>query len=238
VDLLTIDSGVSTFKYTAFGLDSVAYIDPQKIVAGRTQSGALNTALLQINPITGETVPVPDSSIVVFDLGYDRTSQVLYTLDIENAANGGTQTVLKAHELGTLDRGTTLLSFPGEDHSAGFAVDASTNSIFTSLGFKGVKQIMSATGDTISLERTDHIPRKLLLHGNWIISLNADSTITVWNRTTGKRVFDLYLFKDLSWAVISSSGRFMSSPGARKYIKVFDGMKPSSSSLQSLQYRF
>ncbi|HUX19758.1 MAG TPA: hypothetical protein VMW69_00875, partial [Spirochaetia bacterium] len=110
VNLLNIDSGLSSFNYTAFGLQSVAYVNPQKIIAGRTQSGALNTALLQINPMTGETVPIPDSSIVVFDLAYDAANQVLYTLDIENASNGGTKTVLKAHQLSTLDRGKALLS--------------------------------------------------------------------------------------------------------------------------------
>lgn len=238
VNLLNTESGVSTFNYTAFGLQSLSYVDPQKIIAGRTQTGALNTALLQINPTTGETVPIPDSSIVVFDLAYDAANQILYTLDIENAPNGGTKTVLKAHQLSTLDQGQALLSFSGEDHTAGIAVDASTNSIFTSLGFSGVKQIVPATGATTTLEKTDHIPRKLLVHGDWVISLNTDSTISVWNRMTGNLVFDLYVFKNMSWAVVLKSGKFISSPGARQYIKVFNGMRPSSANLGNFQYQF
>ena len=238
VNLLNTESGVSTFNYTAFGLQSLSYVDPQKIIAGRTQTGALNTALLQINPTTGETVPIPDSSIVVFDLAYDSANQILYTLDIENASNGNTKTVLKAHQLSTLDQGQTLLTFSGEDHSAGIAVDASTNSIFTSLGFAGVKQIVPATGATTTLEKTDHIPRKLLVHGDWVISLNTDSTISVWNRMTGNLVFNLYVFKNMSWAVVLKSGKFISSPGARQYIKVFNGMKPSSANLGNYQYQF
>lgn len=238
VNLFDVDTGLSSFSYTSFGLQSLAYVDPQKIIAGRTQSGALNTALLQINPMTGETVPIPDSSIVVFDMAYDKANQVLYTLDIEGASNGGTKTVLKAHQLSTLSKGKALLSYPGEDHSAGIAVDASSNSIFTSLGFGGVRQIVPSTGDTTTLEKTDHIPRKLMVHGDWVLSLNTDSTISVWNRMTGRFVFDLYLFKDMSWAIVLGSGKFISSPDARQYIKVFDGMNLSSTSLQNFRYQF
>ncbi len=237
VNLLNIDSGVSTFNYTAFGLQSVAYINPQKIIAGRSQSGALNTALLQINPVTEETVPIPDSSIVVFDMAYDSANQELYTLDIENSSSG-TSTVLKAHQLSTLDRGEKLLSYSGEDHTSGLAVDSAANSVYSSLGFDGVKEIMPDNGNTTNLAPTDHIPRKLLVHGDWVISLNTDSTVTVWSRLTGQRVLDLYLFKNLSWAAVLRSGQFISSPGAEQYLKVFNGMKPSSESLQSFQYRF
>ena len=141
-------------------------------------------------------------------------------------------------ELSTLDQGKSLLAFSGEDHSAGLAVDPSTNSIFTSLGFKGVQQIVPATGSTTTLENSDDIPRKLLVHGDWVISLNFDSTISVWNRMTGQLVFDLYLFKDMSWAIVLSSGKFISSPDARRYIRVFDGMNQSSASLQNFQYQF
>lgn len=237
INLLDIATGVSTFSYTAFGLQSVAYVDPQKIIAGRSQTGALNTALLQINPVTGETVPIPDSSIVVFDLAYDSMNRELYTLDIENSSSG-TSTVLKAHQLSTLDRGEPMLSYPGEDHSSGLAIDSSANSVFSSLGFSGVKEISAATGESTNLEPSDHIPRKLLVHGDWVISLNTDSTVTVWNRTTGKRMLDLYLFKNLSWAAILSSGKFISSPGAERYIKAFNGMKPSASGIQSFQYNY
>ncbi|HUX22814.1 MAG TPA: hypothetical protein VMW69_16380, partial [Spirochaetia bacterium] len=102
----------------------------------------------------------------------------------------------------------------------------------------GVRQIVPATGDTTTLESTDHIPRKLVVHGDWVLSLNTDSTISVWNRMTGAFVFDLYLFKDMSWAIVLASGKFISSPGARRYIKVFDGMNLSSTSLQNFQYQF
>lgn len=235
VNLLQLDTGASIFNYTAFGLQAVAYINPEKIIAGRSQTGTINTTLLQINPVTGETVPIPDSSIVVFGLAYDHTNKELYTLDIENSGSS-TATVLKAHPLSTLGNGTPLLSYPGEDNNAGLAVDSAANSVFTSLGFRGVKELFPTTGQTTELQGTDHVARKLIVHGKWLVSLNADSSLTVWNRVTGRRIFDLYLFKNLSWAAILASGQFVASPGAEKYIKVFNGIKPSSESLQDFLY--
>ena len=237
INILNTDTAKSLFNYTAFGIQGVAYVSPQKIIAGLSQSGSLNTTLLQINPVTGETVPIPDSSIVVFNLAYDSANQELYTLDIENASSGsGTNTVLKNHQLATLDNGQPLLSYPGEDHSSGLAVDSASDTVFSSLGFDGVKQIDPTTGSITDFQSTDHIPRKLIVHGNWVISLNTDSTITVWNRLTGKRLLDLYVFKNLSWAAILSSGKFISSPGADRYLQVFNGLKPSSTNLQNLHY--
>ena len=237
INILNTDTAKSLFNYTAFGIQGVAYVSPQKIIAGLSQSGSLNTTLLQINPVTGETVPIPDSSIVVFNLAYDSANQELYTLDIENASSGsGTKTVLKNHQLATLDNGQPLLSYPGEDHSSGLAVDSASDTVFSSLGFDGVKQIDPTTGSITDFQSTDRIPRKLIVHGNWVISLNTDSTITVWNRLTGKRLLDLYVFKNLSWAAILSSGKFISSPGADRYLQVFNGLKPSSTNLQNLHY--
>lgn len=237
INLLNIDSGKSTFNYTAFGLQTVTYVSPTKIVAGMSQNGVLNTALLQLNPTTGETVPIPDPALLVFGLAYDPTNQILYSLDIDGSGSN-MSTVLKSHPLATLGNGTSLYSYSGEDQNAGIAVAAASDSIYTSLGFSGVRHIVASSGKTTKLESTNHIPRKLIINGKWLISLNTDSTVSIWNRSTGKRIATLYVFKDLSWAAVLASGQYLASPGADTYLKLFNGVKPSEKSLSSRRYSF
>lgn len=213
-------TGERSFEYSAYGLRTVDFIDGKNIVAGRNSTTTLPSPLLHINTRTGETVPIKDSNLLIFNLEWDELTRKLYSLGFEER-NGIMRTVLKEHTGRNHDRAETIMAFPGEDIEAAFASDGNSSKIFTSLGHGGVNMLY--WGGFTSLENTFSIPRELKLRGKILISLNQDSSFTIWNSSTGQRVMDLYIFKDLSWAALLSGDKYYASPGAEKYINVFSG---------------
>ncbi len=213
-------SGKEEFKYSSFGLRTVDFIDGRNIIAGRNSTSTLNTPLLHINTLTGETVPVEDNDLLVFDLEYDELTRKLYTLGFEDR-NGVMRTVLKQHTGKNHDRAETLLAYPGEDIGSSFASDSGSSKIFTSLGYGGVKMLY--WGGFTSLETDFSIPKTLKLSGNLLAALNLNSSLTIYNPSNGAKVMDLFIFEDLSWAAFLSSNKIYASEGADKYINIYNG---------------
>ena len=249
--LLTLDAGGTVrlvdplgggtlFEYSASGLDTAASVNATHIMTGLSESGPVNTPLLQINTQTGETVPIPDPSIVVYSVKYDPVKDLVFSLGITTTPlYGSASTVLDAHQLGTLGNGTQWLSYSGEDHNAGLAIDPSNGDVYTSLGFRGVQRLSNADSKPFAFERSGHLPRKIVVSGQWVYSLNSDSTISIWAKATGRLVLTLYIFKNDSWAAILPSGKFFSSSaGAERYLRVFSGSRPDDTPLSTLLYHF
>jgi len=230
--IIDYETGEQKFNYSSYGLRTVDFIDRNNIIAGRNSSSTLPSPLLHINTATGETVPIDNSNMLIFNLKYDELTRKLYTLGFEER-NGIMRTVLKEHTGRNHDRAETIMAFPGEDIDASFASDQNSSKIFTSLGYGGVKMLY--WGGFTSLENSFSIPRDLKLRGNILISLNQDSSFTIWNPSTGQRVMDLYIFKDLSWAALLSEDKYYASPGAEKYINIYSGN--STRELRKTKYR-
>ena len=218
--IIDYSTGEDDFQYTSYGLRSVDFIDGRNIIAGRNSTSSLPSPLLHINTRTGETVPIEDSNLLIFDLEYDELTRKLYTLGFEER-NGVMRTVLKQHTGRSHDRSETILAYPGEDIDASFASDSGSSKIFTSLGYDGIKLLY--WGGFTSLEGSFSIPKSLKLRGNLLASLNQDSSFAIFNPSSGAKVMDLFIFDDLSWAALLSDNKFYVSTGAEKYINVYDG---------------
>jgi len=238
VSLVDPVTGTSLFSYSAFGMDTAAYVDSNHIIAGRSATGTINTPLLQINSTTGETVPISDPAIVVYDVAYDAANNRVFSLGIQTTGSGSATTVLESHSVASPGSATTWLTYNGEDHGAGLTIDPATGTVYTSIGFSGVQALSSPGEPAVQFDRTDHVPRKLVVSGNWLYALNTDSTMTIWNKNTGKLLLNLYIFKDDSWAAVLASGQYYSSGGAEQYIKLFNNTTPANSSIDKYRFRF
>ena len=223
--LIDPDTGAPLFTYASFGIKALASIDTNRLVAGQNRSAALSTSLLQINARTGETVPIPNDDMLVFRIAYARQTGQIYTLGIRSGSNS-LETVLKTHDANTFAPGGSLMSYAGVDLGASLTVDPSNGDLYTTLGFRGVRRLgkLGGTADSLAyLERSDHIPRKLAIEKEWVVAVNTDSTLSVWDKATGRRVLDLYLFRDFTWLALLPDGNFYASPGAQRYVKGFQG---------------
>ena len=217
--ILEKDTFREQFTYSSFGLETVACAE-EVIIAGKSRSTGFSVPLLQINPETGETVPIYDSNALTFDLMYDENNRRLYSLGLQK--EGETfSTVLKEHTGRNFDLTYTLQTFKGEDLDAAFTMEHRPTTLYSTIGYNGI-EVFPFSQETV-FERGDHIPRKIVIHGSYLFSLNRNSTVTAWDKNTGESLFDLYVFKDSNWLILLPSGQYYSSPGAKRYINFYDG---------------
>lgn len=203
------------FNYSSFGLQSAVESYQNNILLSRNRTEFINTTLLRINPETSETVPIPDRNLLTFHLAYDNTTRILYSLGFEQRRNN-IRTVLKQHQGRNYSRISTLLSYPGEDSGATLAIDPGTSRVFTSLGYGDVH--MFTWNGFSTMEKVEHIPRELYTHNGRLYSLNGDSSISIWDTSSGKLQMTLNVFKDLSWGISFADGNYFATEDAREWI--------------------
>jgi hypothetical protein len=175
----------------------------------------MGTPLLKIDTNTGETVPVRDENLLIFEIAYDEVTGSVYSIGFQER-KGSLRTVLKQHQGANYERVTPLISYPGEDDKATIAIDPISSRVYTSLGYGNVH--MYAWNGFTTLETVEHIPRDLYVHKQLLYSLNNDSSISVWDTVDGNALFRIYLFTDNTWAVITTSGDYYASSGTSSKI--------------------
>lgn len=211
------------FEYSSLAVQSIASVSDRSLLLGRSSVGQIGVPLLHIDTVTGETVPVYDSNLMVFRLAADTGNERVFSLGLEN--RGGTQyTVLKVHRGAAFERSTTILSYRGEDLSSNMVYDSGTGSLYTTLGMDGVRKW---NGSSLTMfEKTNHIPRRLFLGNGFLYAINRDKTVSMWDMKNGRHVLDFYLFEDQHWAAVFPDGTFFSSDGAVRHLLAYEDFSP------------
>lgn len=203
------------FTYSAFGLQTVTFVDDY-LIAGKSRSSGFQTSMIQINPDTGETVPISGNNVLTFDIEYDSGENRLYSLGL--LQNGGSfSTVLKEHIGKNNEFSFTVFSYSGEDLGASILLDPENSSVYSTVGYEGIHVFSSSQQQTL-LRQEQHIARELFFHQDYLYTLNSDSSITVWDTEQEERLFDLYIFKDSSWLAQLPTGHYYGSSGAQKHV--------------------
>jgi WD40 repeat protein len=213
------------FEYSAFGIESAVLTDTG-IILGKSRSTGFNSPLIEIDPETGETVPIFDNSLIIYEIEYDFENREFYTLGIENK-RGTTATTFKTFSGRGFSNVHTLFTFLGEDTNATLTVDPRGSTVYTSLGYEGIKYF--SPGNFRVLDQKEHIPRTIRSHKSFLYAVNQDHSISVWNLRTKEKVMDLYFFGDsgFNWIALLASGRYYASEGADEYIAVYRRMTSS-----------
>ncbi len=209
LDLQTLATG---FQYLSPGMNKLISAGGEVLIGGKSSISQFGSPLLRINRATGETVSIPDPRLFIYDLLYD--GRMVFSLGVERNKNE-TTTYLKVHTGPSFETEKVLFRFKGEDLGASITTDRK-GSIYTSLGFNA-SQVLSG-GRVIQLEKSEHVPRKLFVFNGKLFSLNRSSSVTVWDLSTGRILFEFYIFKDLSWGALSARGEVYASPGAKQYL--------------------
>jgi hypothetical protein len=210
--------GEFEFDMKLFGLETAIFANGDNIIASGRRSQSLRTSTLLINTSTGETVPFDDNSLDTFALAYEPLSHTLYSLSIEGPATSP-RTVLTEHTGPIFENTKILFSMPGAHTDSAMSVGRGT--LFFSSG--GVNRALyPGTDRFLPVDSNDNIPIKVEVMGDWLIGLNRDSSLSVWNRATGAHAVDFYLFDDLEWVAVTPDGAVVSSaestmPYVREY---------------------
>ncbi len=215
VRIIDPETGQEHFNYSPYGLRTVEKLSGDTILAALKSRNVMGTPLMKIDTNTGETVPVRDDNMLVFELAHDAVTESVYSIGFLER-KGNLRTVLKLHQGPNYERVTPLISYPGEDNEATVAIDPVSSRVYTSLGYGNVH--MYAWNGFTTLEKVEHIPRDLYVHQNLLYSLNDNSTISVWDTQNGEFLFTIYLFKKSGWAVVTSEGTYYSSREASSRI--------------------
>jgi len=214
--IIDSSSGENIFKYSSFGINSIQSVYGNNLIAGRNRTAYLKSPLLHINPATEEVVPIKESNLLIFKVDYDSVTRTLYTLGFEERSSG-LMTVLKSHNGKSWELTETLMTYPGEDQSGTFVVDELKSRIYLSIGNSGL--IMYGWEGFTNMEKTNHVPEKLFIYGDYLLSLNFDSSITIWDTDSGKIILNYFLFRNDKWIAINSENRIILSENSlEKYI--------------------
>lgn len=211
--ILDGDSYRKLFQYWAPGMNKLIFGGDSTLLGAKGSVSELSSPLLVINQETGETVPIADDRLFVFELLYDRAGKRLFSLGI---VGGGESyiTQLKQHSGADFKKMQLLFSYPGEDLSACMTLGNST--LYVASNDKPVSQWNGYR--FIELERSSHKPVKLFTQDRALLALNSDSTLTLWNTRSRRIILDFYIFKDGEWAAFLRNGPVYTSSGGKKYL--------------------
>lgn len=212
LELRNRSTGNLLMDYRGRGLQS-AIRTSRGVFIGKAAQGLLDSAILRVNTDTRETVPLDSESDLVFFLDYDERRGRLFAIGVRRDAHGETTTIVEVFEGTNLDRRRTILEISGEYLDAELIHDPITGSAYTTLDDRG--GILRWDGSRVSelLRNHRHIPRKIYLQGDFLVSLNRDGSVSVMDRSRGEPVIDFYVADDGqgSWVALRADGRFIAS---------------------------
>lgn len=212
------------FTYRALGMETAVITGEGEIILGKSKTNAFESSLIRINPKTGETVPLVTPSFLIFDMVYDPGDRSLYTLSLEKRGNN-IFTTLNHHSGRRLENFETLYSVDEEDLKAKIGYDHDNNRIYTTAGSLDILNISGKVHFT--LENNNKNPNTVFVQKNGIYAINSDGTVSMWDKESGKHLFDLYIFKDYSWVIVTRNNYFHSSMRGMptQYLNFYDGIR-------------
>ena len=191
------------FRYRSPGTNKLVFAVGDTLVAGKTSLSTFGSPLLQINELTGETVTIPDTGLLVYDLAFEPRDGNLYSVSV-TGRGGSSRTSLKMHSGFGFERSRVLHEYPGEDVAAGLAVDRSGR-VYSSLGYE---RVVVWDGERLqSLDDARHVHRALYAAADKLVAANRDGSLTFWDTRTRRVLASLYVFEDSTWGAVLANGR-------------------------------
>ncbi|MFP4534571.1 MAG: WD40 repeat domain-containing protein [Spirochaetaceae bacterium] len=211
VSILDVISREEIFSVQALGIETAIETEDHGLLIGKSVTGQLDSALLRIDPNTGETVPLDTELFLIYRLGYDERSRRLYALGLRRDAQNRVETVLQSFSGNDLERRRTLFSVEGEFLNADLAVDSDRREMFTTLGESRVRRYDGSRFQ--EFVRDVHQTRTMSLFGGLVLGLNRDGSLSIWSRESREYLATLYLLGSRRWIAITAEGRFVASRG-------------------------
>ena len=204
----TSGMGVS-FEYPAWGIHTMVPLENRNILAG--SAGVFSSPLVSINATTGETVSLDAPPLqLVFAVDYDPRDRQVYFAGLETDADGGTATKLYRADRNRTGNATVLASHPGLDIDADIHIDPVSSDVYTTLGntlrgWNGARWRSFDSGNGIPLLLRDL--------GRLLFGINADGSVSVWEKKSGRLSGTIYVLQDGNWVVVARDGRYLASHG-------------------------
>ncbi len=215
ITLLDSNNYDTLYEKLSPGMNKVLAIHDGRLLGAQSRAAQLSGSLLLIDTNTGETVPLPGTSLLAYDLAFDPVQNTIFSLGLERESQEMTTSII-LHYGENFEQTRVLLTYEGEDLSAALEFDPISNELFTTLGYGGLRAIR---GETVRpFQNSGHMPREVKTAGRLVLSLNQDSTLTLWDRKSGRIIVNLYVFKDFSWIAVFPNDNAYISKGADRFL--------------------
>lgn len=196
----------TSYTLTSVGTQTVADAGDYGILIGRNTSSVLDSSLVRVSSVTGETVPVNNDSFLVFRIVYDSENNRAFTVGLRQDGQK-VSTVVRVHSGVNFGQSTEIMSYHDEDLGGDIAYDSSTGTLYSSVGYGTITAWDGA--HTSQLQPSKHVPRKLVVHGSKLYAINRDGSLSVWDTRTRQFLFDFYMLEDSSWLAITPDGYYL-----------------------------
>lgn len=193
-------------EHRASNVETASFIRDDMLLIGRNATGISGSALIRVDPSTGETVNLDTEAFYIFRMAVDRERGAVYTLGLARTSEGMVTTLERVTGDG-LRETELLLRVPAKDLDADVAVDDRTGTVYVAAGLEGV---IVWDGETRMLPQTDHLARRLTVGRGKIVAVNGNGTVSIWSQASESHLGDLYLFDDERWLAIGADGRYFS----------------------------
>ncbi|MDR2536978.1 MAG: WD40 repeat domain-containing protein [Treponema sp.] len=201
ITVVSAANGDRLFSFSVIGALDVAFLNDSAILVGRSAVSG-DTPFLEIDIVTGETVPIAYPSAVGLKV-YGGASGMFYGAALGQNARG-LSTVLVQLNINSPELSTKLFEAPGE-HTAFDIVE--TDSIAASnLGSEGAYYY--ATSGAMPFERSPGFPTRLVDSDAYFVSVDADGSIAWHEPASGKLLALLRLYED-SWLLEKADGEVL-----------------------------
>ena len=213
-------AGNTLFQPMAKGINAAVFISPTRLICGKSRLTSYESSLAVIKSDTGETTFLPETADIVYELAYNQTRETLYYIGVEKQG-GRIATVVKSRSGKDLKDSRTLFSKPGRFFNSVLAGGQTDGRLYFSLE-ENVVYVWD--GEQLgTIESSTRPVKKLYAYPRVLYALNADNSITAWSRANGMILFSLYLFKNMSWLMVTRDGRYLSQGDVASFVKVYEG---------------
>lgn len=211
VSIVNTISREEVFSVQALGIETAIETEDHGLLIGKSVTGRLDSALLRIDPSTGERVPLDTELFLIYRLGYDDRSRRLYAIGLRRDSQNRIETVLQSFSGNQLQRRRTLFSVDGEFLNADLAVDRRLREVFTTLGESGVRRYNGSRFEEFAKDA--HQTRTIRLFNGLVLGLNRDGSLSIWSRETRDYLATFYVVGPREWLTVTAEGNFIASRG-------------------------
>lgn len=203
--LLDRESDEQVFSYQTLGLIDAIELPNGRILIGKNNSGFFQSSLIEVNPDTGETSVVNSSDTVVFGFSPIPSARGFYSIGISNSGSRA-YTIVREYSNGNPNQDRVIMRFNGEDTEADIAYHQHTRSLASSAGLEGLSLYQSRRMQ--SLEQNNNLPRQLFSAGSGIFAINQDGSLSVWNDSNRRLVYNVLALPGGNLVVLNSDGSY------------------------------
>ncbi len=194
--------------YSAVGVEVAVQLAGNRVVVGKARSDTFDSALVQVDIQTGETVSLPTEAFLAYRLAVAPNKRILYAIELVRQGDS-TRTVLTRYSGPSFERRTVLARRNEEILDALLLVAPNDGRLISNLPDGELAEYDGRRWLPFETART--FPTSAAVYGGLLVAAGSDGTVTAWDRASRRLRYTLTVFGDGEWVVFSENRRFVPS---------------------------